>query len=232
MKRQKLILSGLMLAGFILALLGGLGYLAKSPPAFYAAGHMPSGEDRENLARKFKQAFSEFRSSMVDDEPVWKALFTTDQINAFFQEDFIRAGSDSDLPPNFYEPRVAIEDNKLRLAVRYGSGLTSTILSLELKLWLVSGETNMLAVEIVGLSAGKLPLSTSTLLDYITALARKENIDVTWYRHEGHPVAIMRFVADQTRPTFQLVRVELRNKELMLEGKSTQAANPTVVNRP
>ena len=98
-----------------------------------------------------------------------------------------------------------------------------------MKMWLVSGETNMLAMEIVGLRAGMMPLSTSTLLDYITAMARRENIDVTWYRHEGHPVAIMRFLADQTRPTFQFVRVELKDQELVLEGRSTQPAAPGAV---
>ena len=229
MKRRKLILSGLMLAGFVLMLLGIIAFLLKKPPGFYAAGNFTPGEDREKMSRDFMAIFSEFRSSMVNDDPHWVVSFSSDQINAFFQEDFVRAGSDENLPPGFHEPRVQIENGRLRLGVRYGTGTSSTILSLELKMWLVSGETNMLAMEIVGLRAGMMPLSTSTLLDYITAMARRENIEVTWYRHEGHPVAIMRFLADQTRPTFQFVRVELKDQELVLEGRSTQPAAPGAV---
>ena len=56
-------------------------------------------------------------------------------------------------------------------------------------------------MEIVSLQAGSLPLSTGTLLDYISEAARREHIDISWYRQEGHPVAIMRFQADLSRVT-------------------------------
>jgi hypothetical protein len=89
------------------------------------------------------------------------------------------------------------------------------------KLWLARAEVNVLALEIVSLQAGSLPLSTGTLLDYISEAARRENIDITWYRHEGHPVAIMRFQSDLTRPTFQFDRVELQDGRLTIAGRST-----------
>ena len=47
MKRRKLILSGLMLAGFVLMLLGIIAFLLKKPPGVYAAGNVTPGEDRE-----------------------------------------------------------------------------------------------------------------------------------------------------------------------------------------
>ncbi|WP_020469182.1 hypothetical protein [Zavarzinella formosa] len=222
-KRRKLLISGAMLVSFLLAVLAFMAVLVKTPPKFYAESQLPAGEDREALSKDLLAVFSQIRFALVNDEPHWQASFSSDQINAFFQEDFVRAGADDNLPEGFHEPRLQIQDGRLRLGVRYGSGFWSTILSLELKMWLVSGDINMLAVEIVGLNAGRLPLSTSTLLDYITAMSRQQNIDVTWYRSEGHPVAIMRFQADQTRPTFQFERVELKDQELVLVGRSTES---------
>ena len=94
---------------------------------------------------------------------------------------------------------------------------------------------NTMAMEIVSLQAGSLPLSTGTLLDYISEAARRENIDISWYRQEGHPVAIMRFQADLSRPTFQFDRIELKDGKLTIGGRSTDpwpAPPPRVVARP
>jgi len=224
MRRRRLWVSGAILAGFLLAVLAFLAYLVKTPPAFYAAAELPPGEVREAMSKDLLAVLSETRGAITDYDPHWEVSFSADQINAFFQEDYIRAGADQNLPGGFHEPRVQIEDGRLRVAVRYGSGLRSTILSLELRMWLVPGDINMLAVEIVSLKAGRLPLSTSTLLDYITSMARHQTIDVSWYRHRGHPVAIMRFEANQTRPSFQFERVELKDQELMLVGRSTESS--------
>lgn len=223
MKRRRLIISILMVMGLLATLLTALTVLVKTPPNFYAAGDIPEGEDRELFSKDLLAVFSQIRYALVNDEPHWQVSFSSDQVNAFFQEDFKRVGADENLPKGFHEPRVQIQDDQIRLGVTYGTGFWSTVLSLELKVWLVSGEINMLAVEIVGLKAGHLPLSTSTLLDYITEMSRKQNIDVTWYRYHGHPVAIMRFQSDQTRPTFQFERVEVKNQDLILVGRSTES---------
>jgi hypothetical protein len=123
----------------------------------------------------------------------------------------------------------------MRLGVRYGSGLLSSVLSLEIKLWKVADQVNTLALEIVSIQSGSLPLSTGTLLDWISEKARRENIDITWYRQEGHPVAIMRFQADLTRPTFQFDRIELKDGKLVVSGRSTDLLGPPpprVVSQP
>jgi hypothetical protein len=109
----------------------------------------------------------------------------------------------------------------MRLGVRYGTGLFSTVMTLELKLRVVPGQMNVLAMEIVSLQAGALPLSTGTLLDYITQAARRENIDISWYRHDGHPVAIMRLQADLNRPTFQFDRIKIQAGSMTIAGRST-----------
>ena len=92
----------------------------------------------------------------------------------------------------------------------------------------MAGELNTLALEIVSLQAGSLPLSTGTLLDRISEAARREKIDISWYRENGHPVAIMRFQADLSRPTFQFDRIELKDGKLSVSGRSTDLTGPPV----
>ena len=50
-------------------------------------------------------------------------MFTADELNAYFQEDYFRQGGDDNLPDGFHNPRVTIENGKMRVGVRYGKGL-------------------------------------------------------------------------------------------------------------
>ena len=36
-----------------------------------------------------------------------------------------------------------------------------------------------------------MPISAQSLQEEISALARSRKLEVTWYRHEGHPVALL-----------------------------------------
>jgi hypothetical protein len=185
---------------------------------------MSAGPDRAALSQQAMAHYSSIGSLL--DDPNWEVSFSAEQINAFFQEHYYQVGGDDNLPEGFHAPRVKIEDGRMRVGVRYGSGATATVLSLEIKIWKVADEMNTLAMEIVSLQAGSLPLSTGTLLDYISEAARRENIDISWYRQEGHPVAVMRFQADLSRPTFQFDRVELKDGKLTVRGRSTDPFAP------
>jgi hypothetical protein len=221
MRRRRLIISVGLVVAFVALILVGLGLMVKRVPGFYAQAEMPADSDRVRLSQAAYARWLHVVSALQTREPTWEETFTADELNAYFQQDYYLHGGDDNLPDGFSAPRVKIEDGKMRIGVRYGTGPTRTVLSLEVKLWLVENEINVLAMEIVSLQAGSLPLSTGTLLDYISEAARRENIDITWYRHEGHPVAVMRFQADLTRPTFQFDRIELKDGKLMIAGRST-----------
>ena len=124
------------------------------------------------------------------------------------------------LPDGFHDLRVQIEEGKIRLGVRYGSGFWSTILSIDLKVWLVSDEVNLVALEVDNLRAGGLSISRQVIIDNITEAARRKNIDVNWYHHHGNPVAIMKLQADRMRPTIQLQRLELQPGRIVIMGRS------------
>lgn len=219
MRRKRLWLSIALVAGFVLLVLVGLVAMIKSEPNFYAQALLPPGEGRKHHSESARAQYENIWSALSEQNG--QVVFSANEINGFLQEDFHRIGGDENLPEGVSDIRVKIEDGKMRIGFRLGKGLRSTIIALELRLWKVDGEVNMLAMEIVSLQAGSLPLSTGALLEYISETVRRENIEITWFRSEkGHPVAIMRFQADQTRPTFQFDAVELKDGKLIVKIRS------------
>ena len=71
---------------------------------------------------------------------------------------------------------------------------------------------------------GSLPVSAQSLLERVSEAARRQDIEVTWYRHEGNPVALLRFQANQPRPTVRLEKLELQEGLLVIGGHSVEAA--------
>jgi hypothetical protein len=226
MRRRRLLISIGLVVGFVATVLIALVVLVKSQPSFYTQAEMAPGPERTDMSNEAVAQYS--RILGVLDDPNWEIKFTGQQLNAFFQEHYYQFGGDDNLPDDCHSPRVKIEDGKMRIGFRWGSGTLSTIMSLEIKLWKVPQDVNTLAMEIVSIQAGGLPLSTSSWLDRISEKARRENIEISWYRKDGHPVAVMRFQADLTRPTFQFDRIELQGGELKMSGRSTDLLGPPI----
>src|SRR5262249_51133317 len=227
MHRRRLLISVGLVLGFVALVLAGLVAAVKRVPSFYTQAEMPEGLVREENSRQATARFFQIRSSLQRDEPSWDLSLSGQQLNAYFQQDYYEHGGDNNLPDRLSAPRVKFEDGRMRLGMRYGRGWLSTILSIEIKAWLIPGETNMMAMEIVSLKAGALPLSPATLLDDISEAVRRENVDITWYRNEGHPVAVMRFQADLTRPTMQFDRLELTDESMTIAGRSVDFVTAT-----
>ena len=129
---------------------------------------------------------------------------------------------------------MAFEDDRVRLGFRYGSGWYSSVVTLEFRVWLVARKPNVIALELCGFRAGALPLGTQVLLDYVTEAARRLGIEVTWFRNQGHPVALLQIQANQPRPTFQIRRLEVHAGSLLIACSPThdQGSPPPVVPAP
>jgi hypothetical protein len=218
--------TALLALALVMLILGTVGVVAgiilKHQPAFYRAALITDRENRVAQSREFAGRFWNLIDSV--DNPDWWEIFTAEQINSFLQEDFIRSwGGDNNLPDGFHDLRVQIEENKLRLGCRYGTGFWSTVVSIDLKMWLVDKEVNLIGMELLNLRAGALPVSRQIMLDHITETARRSNIECTWYHREGNPVAILKLQADQARPTIQLERFDLRPGKIIIVGRSTES---------
>ena len=79
-----------------------------------------------------------------------------------------------------------------------------------------------MALEIEGLRAGSLPIGAQSLLESVAEAARPHDIEVTWYRHKGNPVALLRFQASKATPTVHLERLELRQGTIVIGGRSME----------
>jgi len=218
----------------LLVLLVGTGvfaYLIKTEPAFYSAA--AKGEDFETrdkaylLLTRIQELKNDIRTTSN-----WGESFSAEDLNCFFSEMMTEKGNYTGLlPERFHSPRVAIDGDRLKIGFRYGHGFWSTVIWIELRVWLVAEETNLMAVEVCHLRAGKLGIGTQSILDSIGDAARGSNIDVTWYRYNGNAVGLFRFFPDQPRPASQLLKLEVADDKIVLVGRSI-AAEPLSITLP
>src|SRR5262249_30333323 len=96
--------------------------------------------------------------------------------------------------------------------------------------WLARGDANVIALELQGMRAGSLPISARSLLERLTEAADRNNIKMTWYRHDGNPVALLRFQSDQPRPSVLVEHLTLGKGHLLVDGRSV--ASSGAVNPP
>ena len=212
----------------VLALAGAAGLvllLIHHEPEFYHAAALREGEGKRRTQQsgEFLNRLNQFRQD-VAFQTGWYAEFTDEQINSFFDEQFVPLGLDKRvLPEGISALRVAIEQDQIRLAFRYRLGPFSTIISINMRVWLTPREPNVIALELRGLHAGSLPIAAQSLLESVSETARENNIEITWYRHQGSPVALLRFQADQDRPTYQVDHLVLQQGVIRVDGRSVEA---------
>ncbi len=222
MRRRSLIRTILILAALLALSLGIVGSLLKQEPEFFVreSGVELRADDSEQSGKvvtRLNELMEDMRSTQKGD---WGATFSAEELNAFFREresNPLPAALLAELP----DPRVSFDEDRLRIAFREGDGFLSTVVELELRLWLVKDQSNLLAVEILRFQAGALPLPKSWVLDYIGTAARRMSADVNWYRNGGNPVAMCRLYANQSRPETQVTTLRVGDGGLSIGGRHT-----------
>lgn len=219
MRRRNAILTFLLLLATLSAVGGALTALLKTDPDFYTATDHTAPDDTV-AATAVVTRFGDLKND-IRSKPEWGATFTAEELNAFLREHLSTDGGlESFLPQGLHSPRVAIDGDRIQVAARYGEGFWSTVLSLEARVWLVKGEANVVALELLGVRAGLLPLGSQSFLDQISEAARDSNIAVSWFRHDGNPVGMCRFYADQAHPTTQIALFRAADGKLTIKGRS------------
>jgi hypothetical protein len=220
--RRKPVLLALGIVLLLITCVGAaLALLVSHQKSFYLRSAVPPGSARQRHSGAFVTACTELINNVHGRLPSWYATFTDVQINSYLEEDFIRSRTDKTfLPKGISAPRIAIERNKIRLGFRYGTPTWGTVVSIDLRLWLAKREANVVCLELKGLYAGAMPISSQYLLEHITEACQQKNIDIKWYRHNGNPVARLRFQNASQQPTVQLSKIELRPGMLVIGGWS------------
>jgi hypothetical protein len=226
MSRRSLLASVGLVGLLLMTVVGALFALLRWEPTFYRQAAVPPGVPRLKLSKAAMANMSNTADNFLFSRlPAWDATLTAEEMNAFFEEEFVRAGwRDRMMPEGWSDPRVAVCGGRIRLAARYSRGPISTVVSLDVRVWLVAKEANVIALELVRFRAGALPLAPSALLETIREAAHPYNVEVTWYRHGRNPVALLRLMADQPRPTMLLSRLELAEGRVMIGGRSLESS--------
>lgn len=214
----------LVAAGILVLLGGGVGggllALLRSVPPFYTHAACPGDFDTREKASHVLTRIQDLKTD-VRTKGEWGETFTAEELNCFFAETMASTGSFAALlPEGCSDPRVAIEGDRLKIGFRYGTGLFATVVWVELRAWLVANETNVMAVEVCDLRAGRLAVGTQSVLDGIGEAARGSNIDVTWYRYNGNPVGLFRFFPDQPQAASNVLTLDVRDGKVVVAGRT------------
>lgn len=214
-----------MAFALLVVVLAGLAILLgllRREPATYREISIPAGPERRALSGEFSSRVQRLIDTVsTNGEDHWAMEFTANQMNSYFEEDFPRV-KPFEMPDGVGSPRVAIEPGRMCMAFRYGEGFWSSIVTLEVNVWLVANEVNTVAVEVIGLRAGVVPIAIQSFLERVSEQARRVNLEVTWHRRDGRPVAIVRHQSDRPNPAVVLHRMELQHGRVIIEGKSTE----------
>jgi hypothetical protein len=198
-------------------------------PDFYRRTAIDVGEDRQRWSAEFDEELSSLVNGIINYK-TWGARFTEQQVNSYLEEGFsrVRAPERSLFPERVRQPRLAFEEDRIRIGFRYGDRWWSPVISLDLKVWLARGEPNVVALQLESMRAGALPITMQSILERFSEAMRARDIEMTWYRHANRPVALVRFGPSRKDPSVQLMRVKVQAGVLSVQGadRSRPARNP------
>ena len=224
-----------MTLGVVTLLFGGtalaLALLVRHELEWYTRAAVPPGPQRAKNSREFVSELTELLEP-PERETKWYAQFTDEQINSFFEEGVVQTGLDTRLlPEGVKQPRVAIEPGRLRLAFRYGRGTWSSVISIDLGIWMATREQNAVVIEVENFRAGALPISAQSILQDVTTAVRQNypKVDMTWYRNPetGNPCAVIRFLSDDPqRPNVLLDAVQLEQGKMTIHCRYSDPSKP------
>ena len=221
-RRRRVILAILLVVLAVAGVVAGLTVAIHQEPDFYATAGVPAPDD-ELVAAAVITRYGDLQNDMLS-RAEWGASFSDAEINAWLRQYLDdKQGFADRLPPGVSGVRVAIQGDRLMVAARYEDDLDAfgwfrTVGSVELKVWLTK-DVNTVAVQVCDVKAGDLSIGARRWLDKITELARDRNIDVSWYRHEGQPVGLFKFYANQVRPTTQIRTVQVADGKITVGGR-------------
>jgi hypothetical protein len=232
MRRQSTIRALLLILAILGITVAALGYLLQQEPDYYAKEWTsPPDIDDSAVASDVLTKLNDMMNDLQNNRQAsWGSSYSAEELNAFFRErqsgkNALITGLLGDVP----EPRFAIRGDRLFIAFRYGEGTFSTVVSMEVKAWLVKDQPNLVAIEFVGFHAGAVPLPKYLLLDRFAQTARRHNAEVNWYRHDGQPVALCQLYANQTRPDSQIDTLKIGEGRIILGGKHTPTSLPSSI---
>jgi hypothetical protein len=166
---------------------------ARHVPEFYERALAARPEEQKEAGLKFEQQALALHNQ-VRHAGRWEARFTQDQINGWLAAD-LPVKFPQALPQGVSDPRIAIDETQVQLAVRYRRGNTDAVVSLAGQVQLTA-EPNELAVRIDAVRAGAFPLPFAQFREDIVERAAKAGVPIRWTEVDSVPVALVRLPLD------------------------------------
>jgi hypothetical protein len=211
-----------LLTACVLLVLGGAYYAARQVRPFY---EQALGLEPEVLERGSRELESRATALYSDARQggKWHALFTAEQINGWLAIQ-LAENQESDAPSNIRDPRVAISPEILTLGFQTFSGGVETVISVEAAVFVT--EEGAVAVRLMSVRAGALPLPVMQLADEIAATCEKLSLPVRWTQQDGQPVAIVELHSDPSTQErqFYIDTIEFGEGEMYVAGHTEVAA--------
>ncbi len=218
-KKKKWLIGSLLVVSVFVAVPAAVWFSLTYEPSYYRDMVRLPREKRAGRAKKFVAQSLQLRNDICN-EPVWEAVFTDQEVNAWLAEDLVTSFADQ-LPPEVAEPRVLFEPNRITLAFQLRQGGMQSVITVVARPRVPGGNTVELTLEKI--RAGILPVPADHILDRIVEYGRSHGIDVEWARKEGHPVVLVRYTPHIGRDDVQLQELQIRDHQIRLGGQSDRA---------
>ncbi|HEY5315676.1 MAG TPA: hypothetical protein VIK18_24310, partial [Pirellulales bacterium] len=202
----------------VVAAVGGIFVALRHVPHFYdeALDQPPTKQQQANDAL-IKSANA--LASSAHRQGGWSAVFTATEINGWLGVDLAQSFPDL-LPSEISQPRIRLSPGLATIACRYREKGVSTIISLNVELYVA--EPNVLALRIHNIRAGAIPIPLSQVLDGVSEAARSMNLRLRWAQAKGDPVALLSLPSTIGRDkiAFRLEKLDLRQDAIYLAGQT------------
>jgi hypothetical protein len=149
----------------------------------------------------------------------WELSVRDEQINGWIASD-LQAKFPGTLPSDIQQPRVVFQEGKVLIGCRLRTAITTTVLSLVLEPYLTE-EPQQIAIRLIRLRAGRLPLPMKQTLQRVSAGAAQAGLTLQWTQDNGHPVALLRLPKDQATPprSVAVESLQVENGQLLVRGR-------------
>jgi hypothetical protein len=220
MRRRTWIRAVLLLVAVAATAVAVAAAVLKQEPGFYTDPAVVAARaDDPYRASDVQTRLSDLKRNVFADAE-WSGTFTADDLNAFFREDPAMNNLVEPRLGGLTAPRVAVDGDRLRLAARYGCGFWSTVVSAELRAWVIADEPNLFAVEVLSFRAGGLPLAKRMFMERVNRFADENYLSVSWFRSDGNPVAVCRWLPNQSRPSTLLQTIAIGDGRVAVGGRN------------
>jgi hypothetical protein len=209
-------LCSLAAAGVVIAVGAWAYYAARQVRPFYRQALQTKPAALEQGSREMESRATALYSD-ARKAGQWNAVFTADQINGWLATQ-LTAEHVGELPNEIRDPRVAIAPNLLTLGFRTSPGGIDTVASVDAAVFLT--DDGAVAIRLVSVRAGALPLPVMQVADELAAAARELSLPVRWTQENGQPVAIVELHGDAStdKRQFHIDAIELGAGQVYVAG--------------